>query len=197
MKNIFNILDGKSITRSFATLEAGEHRVKISSIIYQFVSENGEVLPFTDRVQRDSTIKEATPPWKDETPQVFVSFVKDNKFFAHRFSLLGFKSKKDADYVATKGEQILSSPNYDEQYVCLNGERIVSEEKTNTACSIFLEFLKGLNVSLETLKDAPDTIVGKETTLVLKDANAKIVYKYCTSKMPKEVAVVNANSEEM
>jgi hypothetical protein len=162
-----------------SVLGAGEHRVSIAT-----------VAELTDRRDLQGNVIEGKDrPWSDETPQIGITFRSKSGVFTHRFSLLGYVSAKDEDYVKAKGDVIASSENHDEQYVLRNGQRVISARKTGTAQEKLAKFLGSLKTGVENAIDALALCTGKETTIVLKDVDGRIEYNYSKISMPKAVVV--------
>ncbi len=170
----------KSIGISNANvLGAGEHRVSIATIV-----------EITDRKDmQGKVIDDKVRPWADETPQVGITFRCAKGVFTHRFSLLGFVSKKDEDYAPQAGDVIASSEGHDEQYVLRNGERVISARKSATAQGKLSSFLGTLKTSKENAEEALAVASGMETTIVLKIVEGRCEYSYAKASLPKEVAV--------
>ena len=170
----------KSIGVSNANvLGAGEHRVT-----------NAVIIELTDRRDmQGKVINDKVRPWKDETPQIGITFRCAKGVFTHRFSLLGFVSKKDEDYAPQAGDVIASSEGHDEQYVLRNGKRVVSARKSATAQGKLSSFLGTLKTGKENAEEALAEASGMETTIVLKEFEGRVEYSYAKASLPKEVAV--------
>jgi hypothetical protein len=173
-----------------SVLGAGEHRVSIAT-----------VAELTDRRDLQGNVIEGKDrPWSDETPQIGITFRSKSGVFTHRFSLLGYVSAKDEDYVkaADGKDDVQSSDNHDEQYVLRNGQRVISARKTGTAQEKLAKFLGSLKTGVENAIDALALCTGMETTIVLKDVNGRIEYNYSKISMPKAVVVSSmAEGEEL
>ena len=126
-------------------------------------------------------------PWKDITPQVKVTVKNDNGFISHWFNLRGYKNVNDCpNGIAPKGHEFVSSEYGNEQYLIdsKTKERIVSEDKTETAIAGLMDFTVQTGIpegtEFESLKELFAAVADKQLAVMVREGENSNEVHYFT-----------------
>lgn len=146
-------------------LQAGQHITKVASLV---------------EVQAEQALN-----WVDRTTQIKAEFKNEEGVICRWFNTAGYKSIADFPTgIAPKGFEFRSSENGNENYLVSikTNERVISDEKTETAYKMIGEFIEDCGIPAGTefadFNAFASAVTGSEVGVCVKDDGGKVSVAY-------------------
>lgn len=158
MKNAAESFVSKDVKSE--VLPVGTHNVLLTKAIISTSFHN-----------HDGSEKDKEYEWKDPTPVLIVSFVKDAKAILHRFNFLGYKNYDD-DLTTEEKESGEYEVSEESGYALKDGKRVVSEKNTDACVRILSRLFSAVGLKPGSTLDDLNALIEKreaECTIVVEE----------------------------